>query len=172
MYLQCCLVVTRLGPRETAAVLTHVLRAHSRQRLLTCHSVVKTMRSRKPDIWNYIRYTAAVDCVKQCQVHGRGGLFIRYRIQTHKKFKRTLFIRTKHNMRIFVVIPVSSSYKTTRRQQINGEQWDAELRVRQLSGFGWAVLFSCPVLGRSFVLLSETISTTRQCETISGTPQG
>ena len=26
-------------------------------------------------------------------------------IQTHKLFKRTLFIRTKHNMRIFVVIP-------------------------------------------------------------------
>ena len=26
-------------------------------------------------------------------------------IQTHKRFKRTLFIRTKHNMQIFRVIP-------------------------------------------------------------------
>ena len=106
VYLQRCLVVTRLGPRETAAMLTHVLRAHSRQRLLTCHSVVKTTRSRKPDIRNYIRYTAAVvDCVKQCQVHGRGGLFIRYMIQTQKRLKRALFIKTKQNTRIFGVIP-------------------------------------------------------------------
>ena len=27
------------------------------------------------------------------------------RIQTHKRFKRTLFIRTKHNMQMFQVIP-------------------------------------------------------------------
>ena len=40
-----------------------------------------------------------------------------------------------------------SSYKTTLKQQLNGEKWDVELR--HLSGFGWAMLFSCPVLGRS-----------------------
>ena len=28
-----------------------------------------------------------------------------FKIQTHKRFKRTLFIRTKHSMRIFGVIP-------------------------------------------------------------------
>ena len=28
-----------------------------------------------------------------------------WKIQTHKRFKRTLFIRTKHNMQIFWVIP-------------------------------------------------------------------
>ena len=31
-------------------------------------------------------------------------------------------------------------------QQLSSEKWDIELR--HLPGFGWAVLFSCPVLGR------------------------
>ena len=30
---------------------------------------------------------------------------LKIEIQTHKRFKRTLFIRTKHNMRIFGLIP-------------------------------------------------------------------
>ena len=38
-------------------------------------------------------------------------------IQTHKIFKIMTFIRTKYNMRIFGVIPLSS-YKTTLKQQL------------------------------------------------------
>ena len=38
-------------------------------------------------------------------------------IQTHKMSKRTLFIRTKYNMRIFGVIPFSG-YKTRLKQQL------------------------------------------------------
>ena len=47
-----------------------------------------------------------------------GGREREREIQTHKKFKRTLFIRTKHNMTIFGVITLSS-YKTTFKQQLN-----------------------------------------------------
>ena len=36
-------------------------------------------------------------------------------IQTHEKFKITLFIRSKHNTQMFGVIP----FKTTLRQQLN-----------------------------------------------------
>ena len=69
-----------------------------------------------------------------------------WKIQTHKRLKkRMLFIRVKHNMLIFWVIP---SYKTTLKQQLSGEKWVAELG--HLSAFGWAVLFSCPVFGRMF----------------------
>ena len=64
-----------------------------------------------------------------------------------EKVQKNAIYKTKHNMRIFVVNPLSS-YKTTRKQQLNGEQWDVELR--HLSGFDWAMLFSCPVLGRMF----------------------
>ena len=39
------------------------------------------------------------------------------KLLTHKRFKRTLFIRTKHNMRISGVIPFIK-YKTTLRQQL------------------------------------------------------
>ena len=48
------------------------------------------------------------------------------KIQTHKRFNRTLFIRirTKHNMQIFGVILFFQATK----QQLNGEQWDVELR--------------------------------------------
>ena len=41
-----------------------------------------------------------------------------------------LFIRTKHGMWIFGVIPLSS-YKTTLKQQLNGEQWDVKQRHLQ-----------------------------------------
>ena len=64
--------------------------------------------------------------------------------QTHKRFKRTLFIRWKYNMRIFEVIHVN---KQTLKQQLNGEkQW--KIRCRTKTPFGRAVLFSCPMLGR------------------------
>ena len=43
----------------------------------------------------------------------------------HERFKRTLFIRTKHNMRILGSFPVSS-YKTTLKQRLKGEKrWHA-----------------------------------------------
>ena len=41
-----------------------------------------------------------------------------------------------------------SSYTSTLKQRLNGEEWDVELRHSY--GFGWAVLFSCPVFGRMF----------------------
>ena len=41
--------------------------------------------------------------------------------QTHKRLKRTLFIMTKHNMPIFGVSPFLS-YKTTLKQQLNGDK--------------------------------------------------
>ena len=44
---------------------------------------------------------------------------------THKRFQRTLFIMTKHNMQIFWEAPFSS-YKTTLKQQINSEKWYAD----------------------------------------------
>ena len=34
-------------------------------------------------------------------------------IQTHKKFERTLFIRTKHNLQIFGVIPFNKLQNDT-----------------------------------------------------------
>ena len=45
---------------------------------------------------------------------------------------------------IYIYIYISSN-KMTHKQQLNGEKWDVELG--HLSAFGWAVLFSCPVLG-------------------------
>ena len=48
---------------------------------------------------------------------------ISVKIQTHKRLKRTLFIMTEHNMWIFGVSPFSS-YKTTLKQQSNGEKLD------------------------------------------------
>ena len=56
--------------------------------------------------------------------------------------ERILFMRTKHNMQIFNY----QSYKTTLEQQLNSENWGVKLG--HLSAFGWAMLFSCPVLGR------------------------
>ena len=38
------------------------------------------------------------------------------KLQTHKRFKRTLFIRTKHNMQISRVIPFIKLRNDTRRQ--------------------------------------------------------
>ena len=50
-------------------------------------------------------------------------------------------------MRIFGVIPFIAlcDYRKTLKQQLNGEKWAAELG--HLPAFGWALLFSCPVLG-------------------------
>ena len=55
--------------------------------------------------------------------------------ETHKRWKRTLFIMTKHNTRIFRYT-LLSSYKTTVKQRLNGEKWD----VGCYSAFGWAAL--------------------------------
>ena len=46
----------------------------------------------------------------------------RKEIKTHKRFKITLFIRTKRNMRVFGVISPLSSHKMTLKQQLNGEK--------------------------------------------------
>ena len=76
-------------------------------------------------------------------------------IQTHKRFKTvTLFIRTKHSMRFFLFAPPPplspppppplSSYKTTLKQQLNGEKrWKMRWRAIFFSPFccccfGWA----------------------------------
>ena len=45
--------------------------------------------------------------------------FMNIALQTHKGFKRMLFIRTKHNLQSFGVIPFISSYKTALKQQLN-----------------------------------------------------
>ena len=61
-------------------------------------------------------------------------------VQTHKRFKRTLFIRTKYNMRIFGVIPLSS-YKTTLQQQLNGEKrLEMRWRAKPLICFGYTMI--------------------------------
>ena len=61
-------------------------------------------------------------------------------------------------MQILRVIPFNalSSYKTTLKQQLNGEKlwkWDGELSLRPVSG--WAMCL-CAVLGRIFVLETKT----------------
>ena len=56
-------------------------------------------------------------------------------IQTHKRLKIMLFIRTKHNMQIFRVIPFIKLQND--KQQLNGEKWDGE--QIHLSSFGWAM---------------------------------
>ena len=52
-------------------------------------------------------------------------------IQTHKRFKRTLFIKTKTQSADFQGKSPLSSYKTTLKQQLNGEKqwkkWDGKL---------------------------------------------
>ena len=60
------------------------------------------------------------------------------KIQTHKRLRITLFIRTKHNMQIFRVSPLLS-YKMTLKQQTvkNNEKWDGQLI--HLSFLGWAM---------------------------------
>jgi len=62
--------------------------------------------------------------------------------QSHKRLKRTLFIRTKQKMRIFRVISFMMLQNDTK--QLNGEKLDIELGY--FSAFGLAILFSCPVL--------------------------
>ena len=55
-------------------------------------------------------------------------------IETGERLKRTLFIMTKHSRRSFGVSPYSvSSYKTTFRQQLNGEKWGVELNLKQIT---------------------------------------
>ena len=65
---------------------------------------------------------------------------------THNKFKRKPFIRTKHDMRIFGVIPLPS-YKTVLERLLNAEKrrqmrWRA---IKTLICFG--VNYVYPVLG-------------------------
>ena len=43
--------------------------------------------------------------IKLCQIRGGCSSEGRLKFQTHKRFKRRLFIRTKYNMRIFGIIP-------------------------------------------------------------------
>ena len=65
-------------------------------------------------------------------------------IQTHKRFKRTLFTTTKHNVRTFGVIPfikLQNDIWTTVTVK-NDEKWDGELS--HWSIFGWTRLFSSP----------------------------
>ena len=42
-------------------------------------------------------------------------------VQTHRRFRITLFIRTKNNMRIFGVMPFIE-LQTTLKQQLNSEK--------------------------------------------------
>ena len=48
------------------------------------------------------------------------------KIQTRERFKTALFIRTKHNLQIFGVIPLSCC-KTTLKQPSNGDKNDGKL---------------------------------------------
>ena len=69
-------------------------------------------------------------------------------------------------MRIFGVIPFIKPQKTTLKQELKGEKWDAELR--HLSAFGWAVLlFSCPVLGK----INAGVKELWMCDSSWGDPQ-
>ena len=72
------------------------------------------------------------------------------KIQIQERLKRMSFIRTKHNMRIFGVIPfIKLQYDASK--PLNGEErrkmrWRA--KPVHLFMLGWAMLFSCPKLGR------------------------
>ena len=79
-------------------------------------------------------------------------------IQTHNRFKRVIFIITKHNMRIF---GVSLFFQVT-KQQLNDVKWDvgylSAVSVFS-SAFGWvlfAMLFWRPVFGRMFKSVEES----------------
>ena len=67
----------------------------------------------------------------------------------HKKRFKIMLFRTKHNLHKLWGQSPLSSYKTTLRQQLNGKN-DEKLDVKliHLFVFGWAVLFSSPLLGR------------------------
>jgi len=57
-------------------------------------------------------------------------------IQTNKRFKRTLFIRIKHNMRILGAIPFIKLQNDTLTQQLNGEKrWKMRCRAKTLIYF-------------------------------------
>ena len=61
-------------------------------------------------------------------------------VQTHKRLNRTLFIMTKHNMRIFRASPFFKlQMQNNCKQQISGEKWD----VGRLPTFALAVLLCC-----------------------------
>ena len=73
---------------------------------------------------------------------------------THTRTHTHAHARTRTHTYTYLGQYSLSSYKTTLKQQLNGENdeiWDGELR--HLSVLGWAMframLFSCPVLGRS-----------------------
>ena len=70
--------------------------------------------------------------------------------ETRKRFKRTVFIRTKIQSANFWgnFYFILSSYKTTLKTTKN---WDEKLN--HLSVFGWAMLFSCPVLETSIFFI-------------------
>ena len=80
-----------------------------------------------------------------------------WKIPTHERLKRTLFIRTKHSTRIFGVIPF---IKLSNDIWTADKRWKMRCRTRTLIFFwlscvvfvsssfqktGWAMLFSCPV---------------------------
>lgn len=58
-----------------------------------------------------------------------------FKIETHKRFKRMLFIMRKHNMWIFVIIPFLKREKKSVKQR--------KMRCRILTAFGWAVSLCC-----------------------------
>ena len=75
----------------------------------------------------------------------RQGQWIK--IPTHKRLKRTVFIRTKYSMRIFRVSPF---FKLQTNAQTTAKRW--KWYVGYLSAFVWAgfvMLFRCPVNGQS-----------------------
>lgn len=107
----------------------------------TCH----LSRPRLPRQWYCQRLCRLVETSQDAL----GGSFwlLWEKIQTHVKFKRTLFVRTKQRANF----RGSHLYQaTTHLKQLNGAEWDVELGL--LFAFGWAVLFSCQVLGRMLFL--------------------
>ena len=101
--------------------------------------------------WLSQRYTA--DNLSPLTLISRSSIICKFwslSIQRHEGQKECYYsIRTERTVQIyrailFIYIYISSN-KMTHKQQLNGEKWDVELG--HLSAFGWAVLFSCPVLG-------------------------
>ena len=65
-----------------------------------------------------------------------------------------LFVRTRHSLQISGGIPFVKLQNDTETTVKNDEKWDGKLI--HLPVFGWAVVFSCPVLGRIFFSVYST----------------
>ena len=90
-------------------------------------------------------------------------------VQTYKRLKRMLFIRTRQNQQIFGEIPFVKLQDDKSETVKNDEKWSEKLN--HLSVSGWAMLFFCPVFGRmlawQFVLCVWILFWTRAVTVVS-----